>query len=67
LFTDAAGNFKFSAITLNEDAFPASVEVTVCPNTKPMVAKIATGPLQGGNCNSAGCHAPGGTQGVIKE
>jgi hypothetical protein len=65
--TDTAGNFHFSAIQVNEGSFPAKTEVTVCPSTRPMVSQVLTSPLIGGNCNSAGCHAPGGATGVIKE
>ena len=65
--TDLAGNFNFSAIQINDGSFPAKTEVTVCPSTKPMVAQVLTSSLVGGNCNSGGCHAPGGTQGPIKE
>jgi len=65
--TDTAGNFNFSAIQISDASFPASTQATVCPSTKPMTAKLLTGPLAGGNCNNAGCHEAGGATGVIKE
>jgi len=59
--TDTAGNFSLGAGTLMA-AFPATTNVTACPNVAPMAGQLVQG--GGGNCNS--CHAKvGGTTGVI--
>jgi hypothetical protein len=63
LVTDTAGNFSAAAGTIPA-AFPATVDVTVCPTVTAMGGQlVANG---GGACNSGGCHAKGGTQGVIR-
>lgn len=60
-FADDAGNFRFEqAIT-----YPAKTDTSACPDMTPMIGQITTGPGQGGNCNSAACHAAG-AQGPIK-
>jgi hypothetical protein len=63
MVSDDAGNFSLVAGQLMM-AFPATVEATACPNVTPMVSQVAAG--GGGACSSAGCHAAGSTQGVIK-
>lgn len=40
----------------------ATTSASGCPNVAPMVAPLAAG---GGDCNKAGCHDPGGIQGVV--
>ena len=57
--TDTAGNFSILAGTL-QAAFPATTDVTVCPNVAAMGGQLVqAGTVPGNNCN--GCHAPGGT------
>lgn len=63
MVTDDAGNFYLTAPGV-QMAFPAAVEATACPTITPMAGQVVAG--GGGACNSAGCHAKGSTQGVIK-
>ena len=57
--TDTAGNFSILSGTL-QAAFPATTNVTVCPNLTPMVGQLVqAGTVPGNNCN--GCHVTGGS------
>lgn len=59
--SDSAGNFSIPAGTL-QAAFPATTNVTVCPNVTPMVSQLVqAGTVPGNNCN--GCHVTGGSAG----
>ena len=59
--SDSAGNFNIVAGTL-QAAFPATTNVTACPNLMPMVSQLVqAGTVPGGNCN--GCHVTGGSAG----
>ncbi len=59
--TDDAGNFNIMQGSLQQ-AFPATTNVTACPNLTPMVGQLVqAGTVTGNNCN--GCHVVGGSAG----
>jgi hypothetical protein len=59
--SDSAGNFNILQGSLQQ-AFPATTNVTACPNLTPMVGQLVqAGTVTGNNCN--GCHVTGGSAG----
>lgn len=60
--TDDAGNFNITAGTLM-NAFPATADLTACPNVTKMISTMPASGPGSGSCNT--CHVAGGTAGGV--